>query len=91
MKWSNNYSACSELFSPKVPSSSVANLMFRAVGHFQFQCNFWQNAVLHLQFSSRYSLVIFPMINDFRIISDRLTVFGHVVMFIIVLGERGEN
>lgn len=65
--------------------------MFRVVGDFWFQSNFWENAALHLQFSSIYDLVIFPMINDFRIVSDRLTVFSHVVTSVIVLGEKGEN
>lgn len=65
--------------------------MFREVEDFWFQCNFWQNAVLHLQFSSIYGLVIFPMINDFRIVSDRLTVFNYIVLSIIVLGEKDEN
>lgn len=70
---------------PTVPSSSEVNLTFRAVGGFQFQCNFWHNEVLHPEFSTRYCLVIFCMFYDFRIVSEMFTVLGHIVMFIITI------
>lgn len=70
---------------PTVPSSSEVNLTFRVVGGFQFQCNFWHNAVLHPEFSTRYCLGIFCMFYDFRIVSEMFTVLGHIVMFIITI------
>jgi len=65
-----------------VSSSSKVNAVFRAVRGLQFQCNFWHNAVLHLQFSIRYCLFIFHVFYDVRIVSEMLTVLGHIVMCI---------